>query len=169
MISPYRLAGEVPPAPKPAKVIQVDVEDDVEGAVACRLVEDGEVERPRDAFMESLLMALMMAFGIPRNRHADQRALPMTSTPYRVLAERPPADALRVLPVLEVRPPLVLSGTASFDDEDFATVRYVPDDETPGHPIFPREPNKLPLWFYLVAGFTVSFGGVAAWAMFGGG
>lgn len=87
------------------------------------------------------------------------------TSPYRVLGERPPADALRVLPVVEVRAPVVLSGNATFDDEDFATVRFVAEADD----ACTRAPSTgVPLWFYLVAGFTVSFGLVASYAMFWG-
>lgn len=62
-------------------------------------------------------------------------------SPYRVMAERPPAEALRALPVVEVRPPLVLSANATFDDEDFAVVRYV--DEPGRHESPVVQPDSL--------------------------
>ena len=87
-------------------------------------------------------------------------------SPYRVLGERPPAEALRALPVIEVRAPLVLSANATFEDEDFAAVRYVAgSNDARGATV---GANNFPLWLYLVAGFTAAFGSVAAWAMFGG-
>ena len=86
------------------------------------------------------------------------------TSPYRVLAERPPTEALRVLPVLDVRP-LVLSEYATFDDEDFATVRYVADSDDVAQDGTVGSKN-VPLWLYLVAGFTTAFG--SAWAMFWG-
>jgi len=82
-------------------------------------------------------------------------------SPYRVLGERPPAEALRALPVVEVRPPLVLSANATFDDEDFAVVRYVEEYE---HEV-PRNAEPLPtseagvsrhLVVMLVLGFAVA-------------
>lgn len=89
-------------------------------------------------------------------------------SPYRVLGERPPAEALRALPVVEVRPPLVLSANATFDDEDFATVRYVVGDQDDAlERVTPSA--ERPLWVYLSWGFVVAVGFVAVWALLLGG
>ena len=87
-------------------------------------------------------------------------------SPYRVLGERPLAEALQPLPVVQARALASLENATS-DDEDFATVRYVAggDDGAVDKGLGAK---TLPLWFYLVGGFTTAFGSLAAWAMFGG-
>ena len=57
------------------------------------------------------------------------------------------------------------STQALFDDEDFATVRYVADSDDVAQDGTVGSKN-VPLWLYLVAGFTTAFG--SAWAMFWG-
>lgn len=64
MLSPYRLAGEMPRAPRPARVAPVDLEDDVDSAVACHhVVDECEIARD-DGFPQYLAVALAISFGM---------------------------------------------------------------------------------------------------------
>lgn len=65
-MSPYRLAGEMPPAPKVARVAPADLEDDIDSAVACHhLVDTAECAIPRDdGFLKNLCLALIICFSM---------------------------------------------------------------------------------------------------------